>query len=66
MMATADTTDKNMVRKSVRHKYFSPPWGGFFNFGMIVVFDHSLNLNTSKTEKKRLKTVKNKTNKMNV
>ena len=47
MMATADTTDKNMVRKSVRHKYFSPPWGGFCNFGMIVIYNgHSLDLKT--------------------
>ena len=34
-MATAETTDNIMVQKSVKHKYFSPPCGGFFSLGMI-------------------------------
>ena len=47
MMATADQTDMTMVRKIVRHNHFSPAWGGFWNFGMIVVYTgHSLGLKT--------------------
>ena len=58
-MATADTTDKNMVRKSVRHKYFSPPWGGFCNFGMIVIYNgHSLGLKTQTWKKYKVLFIK--------
>ena len=36
MIATALTTDNIMVKNSVRQRYFSPPWGGFWSFGIFV------------------------------